>query len=91
MKNEFTKTDFETALANGAWAWPGGYPLYFITSDGESLSFDAAKANARLISEAIEDKSSCGWRVVGIDVNWENSDLRCCHSNVLIQSAYGEG
>jgi hypothetical protein len=91
MKTEFTKADFEAALKNGAWAWPGGYPIYFICSDGEALSFEAASKNARLISEAIEDKSNLGWRVVAADVNWEDETLICCHSNVKIPSAYGVG
>lgn len=29
-----TTKDLKTALRNGKWACPGGYPLYFITSDG---------------------------------------------------------
>lgn len=91
MKTIFTKADFEAALKNGAWAWPGGYPIYFLCSDGGALSFEAAKENAHLILDAIEDKSDCGWRVVKADVNWEDETLFCSHSNRLIPSAYGEG
>ena len=91
MKTEFTKADFEAALKNGAWAWPGGYPIYFLCSDGEALSFESAKENAEQVCWAIEAKSNCGWRVVGADVNWEDSTLTCSHSNRLIPSAYGEG
>ena len=33
------------------YAWPGGYPRYFITNDGVALSYDAARENRRLIEE----------------------------------------
>ena len=34
------------------YAWPGGYPLYFVTSDGAALSFEAVLANWRNIVQA---------------------------------------
>lgn len=75
----------------GAYAFPGGYPRFFITHDGEALSFDSAKANQKQIAEAIEtyDKNS-GWLVIGCDINWEDSSLICAHSNKKIESAYGD-
>jgi hypothetical protein len=51
----FTISDFRHAMRNGAYAWPGGYPLYFVTSDGEALSFEAAKTERRAIREAYRD------------------------------------
>ena len=90
MNIETTK-DLRTALRNGPYAsmlWPGGYPLFFITSDGGALSFDSVRENYREISQAIRSHSNCGWRVVGCDVNWEDSDLYCAHSNEKIESAH---
>ena len=86
--NTYSRSTFEAALKNGPYEWPGGYPLYFITSDGASLSFDAAKENKDLICESIKDNSDDGWRVVGKDVNWEDKALSCDHSGLLIESAY---
>ena len=83
-------SDFRKAIRNGAYAWPGGYPLYFVTSDGAALSFSAARYNRRAILEAIATKASDGWRVVGIDTNWENPDLRCDDTGERIPSAYAE-
>jgi len=82
--------DFRRAIRNGAYAWPGGYPLYFITSDGAALSFDAAKAERRNILQSIAHRSNDGWRVIGADVNWEDQDLACDHTGERIPSAYGE-
>lgn len=81
-------SDFRKAMRNGPYAWPGGYPLYFITSDGAALSFRTAKQERRCILEALKDRNNSGWRVVGIDINYEDSDLFCDHSGERIESAY---
>ena len=86
-----TVSDFRKAIRAGAYAWPGGYPVYFITADGAALSFDAAKEERRQIIRAIgHNESFSGWKVVGSDINWEDNDLRCDHTGELIESAYGE-
>jgi hypothetical protein len=72
------------------YAWPGGYPTYFITSDGCALSIAAAKANRRAILEAIHDHLNDGWRVEAMDINWEDNDLYCDDSGEKIESAYGD-
>jgi hypothetical protein len=82
---------FNKDLEAGPYAFPGGYPRFFITADGEGLSFESAKANHALILEAINsDDKSGGWMVIGCDINWEDQYLRCAHSNKLIESAYGD-
>lgn len=82
--------DFNKALDIGPYAWPGGYPHYFLCHDCEPLSFKAAQENADLIRDAIitRDKSS-GWFVIAMDINWEDTELTCAHTNEKIQSAYG--
>ena len=81
-------SDFRRAIHNGPYAWPGGYPLYFITHDGAALSFKAARQERRAILESIRDRSNDGWRVVGMDVNWEDAELTCDHTGEPIESAY---
>lgn len=85
-----TVEQFDAALEDGAYAWPGGYPKYFVTHDGEALSFDAAKENRDLIAAEIAEGANCGWRIVAVDINWEDKDMYCCHTGNKIQSAYGE-
>ena len=84
-------SDFRAAMRQGPYAWPGGYPLYFITNDGAALSFKAAKDNARLIIESIAHNMRDGWRIVAMDVNWEDDSLLCDATFEQIPSAYGEG
>lgn len=85
-----TVEEFDKALQDGPYAWPGGYPLYFITSDGAALSFKAAQDEAELIREAIRDRSDDGWRIEAVEVNWEDPSLYCDHTGDRIESAYAE-
>jgi hypothetical protein len=84
-------SDFRSAMRHGPYAWPGGYPCYFVTSDGAALSFEAARKERRNILESIAHRLNDGWRVTGLDVNYEDDQLYCDHTNERIPSAYGEG
>lgn len=83
-------SDFRRIYRSGPYAWPGGYPLYFVTSDGATLSWDAVRENKRQILSAIAHNLNDGWRIIGVDINWEDSDLICDHTGEMIPSAYGE-
>jgi len=85
-----TTKDLKTAMRNGQWAWPGGYPLYFITSDGAALSFDAVRSEYRQVINSIRHRMNDGWRVVAVDINYEDSGLYCDHTGQRIQCAYGD-
>ncbi len=81
-------SDFRRAMRNGPYAWPGCYPCYFITSDGAALSFEAAKKERRNILESIAHRLDDGWRVVAVEINWEDGQLTCDHTGERIESAY---
>lgn len=81
--------DLLETLKAGPYAWPGGYPLYFITHDGDTLSFDGVKDYG--IPEScrdIRDEWFC--RIVACDVNWEDPYMICAQTNEPIESAYGD-
>jgi len=82
--------EFEKALENGPYAFPGGYPLYFIMSDGEPMSFKAAQAEKERIREAFADRATSDrdWIPLGVEINYEDQDLYCCHTNEKIEVAY---
>lgn len=74
------------------YAWPGGYPLYLITQDGEALSIDAARDNWREICAAhtragFYDRQ---WFIAGVAINYEDPQLYCAHTGARIESAYSE-
>jgi hypothetical protein len=82
--------DLKNALRSGPYAWPGGYPVYFIASDGEALSYKAVKENYKEVLRAVREQDDYGWRVIYMDVNWGEYDWYCAHSGERIESAYGE-
>lgn len=85
-----TIADLKATLRAGPCAWPGGYPLYFMCSDGEALSFASVRENLREIMSAIRDRDNSGWHIVACEVNHEDTELVCAHSGERIESAYGE-
>ncbi len=81
--------ELRATLRAGSYTWPGGYPMYFVTSDGAALSFEAVRENLRSVLWSIRHKVSDGWRVIGCEVNWEDEELACDHTGKGIPSAYG--
>ena len=72
------------------YAWPGGYPMYAITSDGGVLCHSCCQSEFRNIVGAIHANNSDGWLVEAITVNWEDPDLFCDHCSEPVESAYCE-
>ena len=70
-------------------AWPGCYPLYYVTEDSGTLCPDCMNAERGLI-EAAEADNDSQWHVIGYDVNYENDSLYCDHCGKQIESAYGD-
>ena len=83
-------SDFRRAVRSGPWAWPGGYPCYWIMADGEACAFDVAKSERRQMLASLVDPSlRDGWRPIALEINWEG-DLYCAHTGERIPSAYAE-
>lgn len=81
--------DFYRALIAGPYAWPGGYPIYFVMGDCESLSFTAARAETKRILDGMRDGDT-EWTPIATEINYEDGDLICCHTGQRIESAYAE-
>ena len=71
------------------YAWPGGYPLFLITTDGAALCVACGKSEWRNIAHATVKNLNDGWNVCAADINWDDS-LYCDHCSKTIESAYGE-
>lgn len=97
-----TIREFLASVRAGAYA-DGGYPKFWLTADGETLSHAACKANAGRIARAIRGdanradrdparfySSEPDWRVVGVAVNWEDGEMVCAETGERILSAYAE-
>lgn len=71
-----------------AYAWPGGYPIIYVTADNSVLCPDCANGgNGCEASETSEYKQD---RLVAMDVYWEGPVIQCDHCQGLIESAYGD-
>ena len=72
------------------YAWPGGYPVVYITTDGGTFCPDCA--NGQNGSEARTEPGNYpndGWVIVGHAIHWEGDPISCDHCNTEIESAYG--
>ncbi len=58
------------------FAWPGGYPMYYINKKGEAFCPDCANKANNDVTDG--------------EPNWENTDLYCDDCGKRIESAYGE-
>ena len=83
-------TEIRATIRAGEYAWPGGYPMFALMSDGDTLCFSCLKSQLDSIGPAMGDESdSSGWRVEAIDINYEDSDMVCASCSKQMESAYG--
>ena len=48
----------KAALREGSATGVGGYPVYFITSDGAALSFDSVTKNLRSVIDSVKNQTN---------------------------------
>jgi hypothetical protein len=87
MKIDGTR-ELRDALRGGPYAWPGGYPMFYVTHDGDTLHPDCVKRHYRAASHAIRHGEYD--RIVEVDINWESPDMYCAICQERIESAYAE-
>lgn len=84
-----TLQEIKTELRAGKYAWPGGYPKYFLTADGEAMSFEAVKQEWKQIVYAhLQNNRRDLWYIEAVGINWEDETMICCHTNAAIECAY---
>ena len=72
-----------------SYAWPGGYPIFYLTADNGMLCPDCANC-PECRNADVEYPSDDQWRIVATGINWEDTALYCDHCNNHIESAYGD-
>jgi hypothetical protein len=74
-----TTLDVKRAIRD-KYAWPGGYELYLVCSDGGVLCTACGRKEWRSIAYAMHHNLSDGWRVAGIGcTDTDESDVTCDH------------
>lgn len=66
------------------FAWPGGYPIFYLAKDNGVL----CPACANKFNPATDNDDQL--EPVAADVNYEDAQLFCEHCNKRIESAYAE-
>lgn len=69
-----------------SYAWPGGYPIYYVVADGGVLCPSCANREIYRTIDPDDDQ----FHIVDGDINYENPDLFCDHCNRQIKPACGE-
>ena len=85
MTTQSKSLRFADRLAGSPYAFPGGYPLFAVTSDGACLCSKCCGNERELIGTTTGDD---GWHVIGLDINYEDKTLYCDHCSAQIESAY---
>ena len=82
MKVKTIERDSDGQLPS--FAWPGGYPIYYIVKDCSAL---CAKCATRSLDDPDEVPS---FKPTDGDVYWEGPTMQCDQCNAGIESAYGD-
>jgi hypothetical protein len=74
------------------FAWPGGYPVYYVVEDSGILCPNCARMSEReeLGLQHDDDTFDPQWHIVAADINYEDDSLYCDHCGERIESAYCE-
>jgi hypothetical protein len=90
MPTPYSLSEIKKLLRAGPYAWPGGYPLYFVMGDGTPASFSGVRNEWKRICRAYLDQSDCfeaDWLIIGCEINWDE-EMICELSHDLIPAAY---
>ena len=68
------------------YAWPGGYPLYYLDSENSVLCPECA----RVADMGEERESLPQFAPVAYGINWEDASLDCDECGERIESAYAD-
>jgi hypothetical protein len=76
-------------VAREKYAWPGGYPLALIMSDGGVLCPDCVRKEWRnIVQYTFWNQPGSGWMAEGMSVEeCPESDVSCDHCNAIIAEA----
>lgn len=78
------------------FAWPGGYPVYYVTQDGGALCRKCVNDKSNPVhkgahcSESYCAEADSQWCLIDGQENWEDPALFCDHCGERIESAYAE-
>lgn len=66
------------AAIRSKYAWPGGYALFGVTSDGAALCCPCMKAEYRQIAYSRRHALHDGWQVIALDHSGNSDEPESC-------------
>lgn len=90
MPNKITQLLADNGGKFIAYAWPGGYPVYYVTADNSVICPSCANGNLELTTAKPADMENYDrqWAIVDYDVNYEDVFCQCDNCNKYIDPAY---
>jgi hypothetical protein len=83
--NELTSLELRRAIRD-KFAWPGGYEIYGVCSDGGVLCCDCMRAEYRQIAYARRHHLRYGWRVEAVTCTaYDDEPHGCDHCGKVIE------
>ena len=73
-----------------AYAWPGGYPVIYVCTDGGTLCPKCAREDGEAPTHDDGSRNDSGWGIVGSDIHYEGPPEVCDHCGTAVESAYGD-
>lgn len=71
-------------LAANPLTWPGLYPRYGVTNDGQALCSDCCRTERKWIGTTT---GSDGWCLIDVSVDWGDGGINCSHCGSAILEA----
>jgi len=81
-----TITDLKAMLRHGEYAFPGGYKMAFVTSDGATICFDCVIKEIKNVMWSMRNNCDDGWKVIACDILYNGEeDVYCdhCGENII--------
>lgn len=89
MPNKITELLSDNSGKFPAYAWLGGYPVYYVTADNSVICPSCANDNMELTTaKPNSDDYDRQWAIVDYDVNYEDVNCVCENCNQYIDPAY---
>ncbi len=89
MTTQLSKLQADNNGKLPAYAWPGGYPIFYMTADDAVICPACANGGNGSECQNPECSGDPTWKLVAHDIHWEGEPLTCGHCNAQIDSAYG--
>lgn len=70
------------------YAWPGGYALILLMTDGQPICTACGKTEFGNILDSTKHQLQDGWQFADVFVNYEDLDCYCAHCSDRLLAEY---